>query len=55
MLIKYAKRYTKFIIAQLFFASVWVFAQLLIPRLMVDIVDSGIMMRDMESIITEGC
>lgn len=54
MLIKYAKRYSKFIVAQLFFASIWVFAQLLIPRLMVDIVDSGIMMKDMDAIIHRG-
>jgi ATP-binding cassette subfamily B multidrug efflux pump len=54
MLLKYAKKYTGFIVAQLFFASVWVFAQLLIPRLMVDIVDSGIMMKDMHAIIQRG-
>ena len=54
MLIGYAKKYTKFIIGQLFFATIWVFAQLYIPRLMVDIVDSGIMMKDMSAIIHRG-
>lgn len=54
MLIGYAKKYTKFIIGQLFFATVWVVAQLFIPRLMVDIVDSGIMMKDMNAIIHRG-
>jgi len=54
MLIKYAKKYTKFIIGQLFFASTWVFAQLLIPRLMVDIIDSGIMTKDMNAIVNRG-
>ncbi|HHW94513.1 MAG TPA: ABC transporter ATP-binding protein [Mogibacterium sp.] len=54
MLIKYSKKYSKFIIGQLFFASIWVLAQLMIPRLMVDIVDSGIMMKDMDAIIYKG-
>lgn len=54
MLIKYTKKYSKFIVGQLFFASVWVFAQLWIPRLMVDIVDSGIMMKDMNAIVHGG-
>ncbi|MGI6091327.1 MAG: ABC transporter ATP-binding protein [Saccharofermentanales bacterium] len=54
MLIRYAKKYSKLIVGQLFFASVWVFSQLLIPRLMVDIVDSGIMMKDMNAIIHRG-
>ena len=54
MLIGYAKKYTKLIIGQLFFATVWVVAQLFIPRLMVDIVDSGIMMKDMNAIIHRG-
>jgi ATP-binding cassette subfamily B multidrug efflux pump len=54
MLIKYAKKYAKLIVGQLFFASIWVFAQLLIPRLMVDIVDSGIMMKDIHAIIHRG-
>ena len=54
MLLKYAKKYTGFIVAQLFFASVWVFSQLLIPRFMVDIVDAGIMMKDMGAIIQRG-
>jgi ATP-binding cassette subfamily B multidrug efflux pump len=54
MLIKYAKKYSKFIVGQLLFAGIWVFAQLLIPRLMVDIVDSGIMMKDMNAIIQRG-
>lgn len=54
MLIRYAKKYSKFIVGQLFFASIWVFSQLLIPRLMVDIVDYGIMMKDMNAIIQRG-
>ncbi|NLZ55774.1 MAG: ABC transporter ATP-binding protein [Clostridiaceae bacterium] len=54
MLIKYAKKYSKFIVGQLFFAGIWVFAQLWIPRLMVDIVDSGIMMKDMNAIVHRG-
>lgn len=54
MLIKYSKKYSKLIAGQLFFASIWVLAQLLIPRLMVDIVDSGIMMKDMDAIIQKG-
>lgn len=54
MLIKYAKKYSKFIIGQLFFASTWVFSQLLIPRLMVDIIDSGIMTKDMSAIVNRG-
>ena len=54
MLISYAKKYSKLIIAQLFFASTWVFSQLLIPRLMVDIVDSGIMLKDMNAIVHRG-
>jgi ATP-binding cassette subfamily B multidrug efflux pump len=54
MLVKYAKKYSKLIVGQLFFASTWVFAQLLIPRLMVDIVDSGIMMKDMNAIVHRG-
>ncbi|NMD38288.1 MAG: ABC transporter ATP-binding protein, partial [Christensenellaceae bacterium] len=54
MLIKYSKKYTKLIIAQLLFASIWVFAQLWIPRLMVDIVDFGIMMKDMNTIVNKG-
>jgi ATP-binding cassette subfamily B multidrug efflux pump len=54
MLLKYAKKYSKFIVAQLFFATVWVFAQLLIPRLMVDIVDFGIMTKDMNAIVNRG-
>ena len=54
MLIRYAKKYSKLIVGQLFFASIWVFSQLLIPRLIVDIVDSGIMMKDMNAIIQRG-
>jgi 6-phosphofructokinase 1 len=42
VLIRYAKKYTRYIAGQLFFATIWVFSQLFIPRLMVDIVDSGI-------------
>ncbi|NLL36673.1 MAG: ABC transporter ATP-binding protein [Fretibacterium sp.] len=54
MLTKYAKKYSKFIVAQLIFASIWVFSQLMIPRLMVDIVDSGIMIKDMNAIVHRG-
>ena len=54
MLKKYAKKYAKLIAGQLFFASIWVFAQLLIPRLMVDIIDSGIMIKDMGAIVSRG-
>ncbi len=54
MLKKYAKKYAKLIVGQLFFASIWVFAQLLIPRLMVDIIDSGIMIKDMGAIVSRG-
>lgn len=54
MLIKYAKKYSNLIAGQLIFASVWVFSQLMIPRLMVDIVDSGIMMKDMGAIVQRG-
>ena len=54
MLLKYAKKYAKHIVGQLFFASTWVFAQLWIPRLMVDIVDKGIMLKDMGAIVEKG-
>jgi len=54
VLIRYAKKYVKFIAAQLIFATVWVFSQLFIPRLMVDIVDAGIMIGDMNAIINRG-
>ncbi len=54
MLFNYTKKYSKLIAGQLFFATLWVLSQLWIPRLMVDIVDSGIMMQDMNSIINRG-
>ena len=54
MLIQYTKKYSKYIVGQLFFASIWVISQLLIPRFMVDIVDSGIMMKDMNAIVYRG-
>ncbi len=54
MLMGYARKYAGYIVAQLFFASIWVFSQLLIPRLMVDIVDLGIMLRDMDAIVRRG-
>ncbi|MDI9472217.1 MAG: ABC transporter ATP-binding protein [Tissierellia bacterium] len=54
MLIQYTKKYSKYIVGQLFFASIWVISQLLIPRFMVEIVDSGIMMKDMNAIVYRG-
>lgn len=54
MLIRYAKKYTRYIAGQLFFATIWVFSQLFIPRLMVDIVDSGIMAGNMNAIVHRG-
>ena len=54
MLLRYSKKYTPFIIAQLFFATIWVASQLFIPRLMVNIVDGGIMVHDMNAIIGQG-
>ncbi len=54
MLLRYAKKYTRYIAGQLFFATIWVFSQLFIPRLMVDIVDSGIMAGNMNAIVHRG-
>ncbi len=54
MLIKYVKKYATLIVGQLFFASLWVFTQLMIPRYMVDIIDVGFMMKDMNVIINRG-
>ncbi len=54
MLLKYAKKYTKLIVGQLFFASLWVFSQLSIPRFMVDIIDIGFMAKDMSAIVNRG-
>lgn len=54
MLAQYAKNYWKQIFGQLFFASIWVASQLVIPRLMVDIIDYGIALSDMNEIINRG-
>jgi ATP-binding cassette subfamily B multidrug efflux pump len=54
MLIGYAKKYLTHILAQLFFAGVWVASQLAIPRLMVNVVDQGIMTGDMNNVIRQG-
>lgn len=42
------------IAGQLLFATIWVLSQLAIPRLMVDIVDYGIMAGDMNEIVSRG-
>lgn len=54
MLLKYAKKHFNLIIGQLFFATVWVASQLAIPRLMVDIIDYGILLKDLNQIINRG-
>lgn len=54
MLSRYAKKYSKFIVGQLLFATIWVLSQLAIPRLMVDIIDRGIMVNDMSEIVNRG-
>ena len=54
MLLQYAKKYSKLIAGQLLFATIWVLSQLAIPRLMVDIVDYGIMAGDMNEIVSRG-
>src|SRR5690554_2470679 len=54
MLSRYAKKYSKFIVGQLLFATIWVLSQLAIPRLMVDIIDRGIMVTDMSEIVNRG-
>ncbi len=54
MILQYAKNYSKLIAGQLLFATIWVLSQLAIPRLMVDIIDYGIMVNDMNQIIHRG-
>jgi ATP-binding cassette subfamily B multidrug efflux pump len=54
MLLQYAKKYSKLIVGQLLFATIWVLSQLAIPRLMVDIIDYGIMVNDMNQIVHRG-
>ncbi|MCC6453839.1 MAG: ABC transporter ATP-binding protein [Caldilineaceae bacterium] len=53
-LMSYAKRYRTLIVLQLIFATIWVASQLLIPRLMVEIIDKGIMLNDMDYIVRIG-
>lgn len=54
VLVDYGKKYWKLILAQLFFASLWVASQLIIPRLMVDIIDHGILKGKMVEIVYRG-
>jgi len=54
ILLRYAARYTSQITLQLVFATVWVASQLVIPWLMADIIDNGIMRNDMENIVQRG-
>ena len=54
MILRYAKKYSALIVGQLFFATVWVLSQLAIPRLMVDIIDYGIMVGDMSQVVQRG-
>jgi len=54
MIFQYAKKYSTLIVGQLFFATIWVLSQLAIPRLMVDIIDYGIMVNDMNEIVNRG-
>ncbi len=54
MLLQYARKYSKLIAGQLLFATIWVLSQLAIPRLMVDIIDYGIMVNDMNQIVHRG-
>ncbi|MGI6323812.1 MAG: ABC transporter ATP-binding protein [Bacteroidales bacterium] len=54
MILQYAKKYSTLIVGQLFFATIWVLSQLAIPRLMVDIIDYGIMVNDMNEIVNRG-
>ena len=54
MILQYAKKYSALIVGQLFFATVWVLSQLAIPRLMVDIIDYGIMVGDMSQVVQRG-
>lgn len=53
-LLRYAARYRSRIALQLVFATIWVASQLLIPRLMADIIDKGIMVADMGRIVQIG-
>ena len=54
MILQYAKKYSTLIAGQLLFATIWVLSQLAIPRLMVDIIDHGIMVNDMNEIVSRG-
>lgn len=54
MILQYAKKYSTLIAGQLLFATIWVLSQLAIPRLMVDIIDHGIMVKDMNEIVNRG-
>ncbi|MDD2427634.1 MAG: ABC transporter transmembrane domain-containing protein, partial [Eubacteriales bacterium] len=54
ILLTYAKKYRRWIAFQLFFATIWVLSQLMIPRLMADIIDKGIMQENMSYIIRLG-
>jgi len=54
LLLRYAARYARQIALQLVFATAWVASQLVIPWLMADIIDNGIMRSDMEYIVQRG-
>ena len=54
ILLRYAAPYASQIALQLVFATVWVASQLVIPWLMADIIDNGIMRNDMEYIVRRG-
>lgn len=53
-LLHYATRYSGPIALQLLFATVWVASQLVIPRLMADIIDQGILRDDMDRVVRVG-
>jgi len=53
-LLRYAAPYASQIALQLLFATVWVASQLVIPWLMADIIDNGIMRDDMAYIVQRG-
>src|SRR5690606_34877154 len=53
-LLRYAAPYASQIVLQLVFATVWVASQLVIPWLMADIIDNGIMRGDMAYIVRRG-
>lgn len=53
-LLRYAAPYASQIALQLVFATVWVASQLVIPWLMADIIDNGIMRSDMAYIVQRG-